>query len=239
VGIFLGAWEFAASNQIINPLFISSPTRILRAFTRLAESGVLLNDVAVSSQEFVIGYGLALLIGVPIGMVVGWYGVASAVFAPFMVSLYATPKIALMPLMIVWLGIGLWSKVAVVFLASVFPYFINMQTAMRTLDADQLKAARSFGASEFGIFRTIALPTSVPFLISGMRLALGHGLIAIVVGELYAASAGIGYRIIISGSSFRTDDIFVGVMVLIAASLSLNAVFLSLERKFSAWRPSR
>jgi NitT/TauT family transport system permease protein len=236
---FLTLWEWAAASGFINPLFISSPTRVVRAFGRLAASGVLVNDIIISGQEFIIGYTLALVIGVPLGMAIGWYRFVGATVAPFTTSLYATPKIALMPLMIVWLGIGIWSKVAVIFLACVFPYLINMQAAMRTLDADLLKAARSFGASELSIFRTIALPSSVPFLISSMRLALGHGLIGVVVGELYGASAGIGYRIVYSGASFKTDDIFVGVLVLVFAGLTLNAVLLSFERRFSVWRPGR
>jgi NitT/TauT family transport system permease protein len=236
---FLSLWEWAASSGFITPLFISSPIRIARAFGRLAESGVLANDIIVSAQEFLLGYGLALIIGVPVGMAIGWYRLVSAGVAPFTTSLYATPKIALMPLMIVWLGIGIWSKVAVIFLACLFPYLINMQTAMRTLDPDLLKAARSFGASQLSIFIKIALPSSVPFLISAMRLALGHGLIGVVVGEMYGASAGIGYRIIYSGASFKTDDIFVGVMVLVFAGLTLNAVLLNVERRFSVWRPAR
>ena len=133
----------------------------------------------------------------------------------------------------------MWSKVAIVFLGAVFPLLINMQAAMRTLDADMLKAARSFGATQWDVFRTIAMPASIPFLVSGLRLALGHGLIGIVVGEMYAASAGIGYRIQISGATFRTDEVFVGVALLVAAGLSLNAGFVAIERRFSQWRPSR
>jgi NitT/TauT family transport system permease protein len=237
VSVVLGAWQWVGTSGIINPLFTSAPSRVAAAFVRLTLDGTLLNDSLVSGQEFVIGYGMAIAIGVPMGVLIGWYRSINAIVGPFSTALYATPRIALMPLMIIWLGIGLWSKVAVVFLGAVFPLLINMQAAMKTLDADMVKASRCFGASQWDVFRTIALPASVPFLISGLRLALGHSLIGIVVGEMFAATAGIGYRITIAGSTFRTDEVFVGVVVMIIAGLGLNAVALYFERRFSVWRP--
>lgn len=236
---FLSFWEWLGTSGVVNPLFTSAPTKVVAAFFRMLNDGTLLNDLVVSGQEFAIGYGLALAVGVPVGVIIGWYRPANAALNPFVTSLYATPRTAMMPLMIIWLGIGIWSKVAIVFLGSVFPMLINMQTAMRTLDPDLLKAARSFGASDWDIFKTIALPTSVPFLISGLRLALGHGLVGIVVGEMFAATAGLGYRMTIAGSTFRTDEVFVIVFILVLAGLGLNSAFVAVERRFSVWRPTQ
>jgi NitT/TauT family transport system permease protein len=142
-----------------------------------------------------------------------------------------------MPLLMIWLGIGLSVKVAIIFLSAVIPLIVSMQHAMRALDADLLKAARSFGASQWFVFRTIAMPSSVPFMISGLRLALGAAITGVFVAELFVSNAGIGYLIVVSGATFRVDRLFVGVMVMIVAALVLNVVLQVLERQFSSWRP--
>lgn len=237
--VFLLVWEWMGTSGVVNPLFTSSPSRIVSEFRDLIGDGTLTADLLASGQEFILGYGLAVVFGAVVGIMIGWYRTPYAILNPFITSLYATPRIALMPLMVIWLGIGLWSKVAVVFLGAVFPMLINMQSAMRTLDADLLKAARSFGASQRDIFRTIALPASVPFLISGLKLALGRGLVGVVVAELFAATEGIGYRIMLAGATFQTDQVFVGVLVLIAASLVFNTIFVALEKRFGKWRPKK
>ncbi len=234
---FLACWQLLSVSGAVNPLFISSPSQIVHAFLDMAADGTLRTDLAASGHEFVVGFGLAILIGVPLGIVVGWYRLVNAVLSPFVTSLYATPRIALAPLIIIWFGVGLWSTVAIVFLGAVFPLVINMQTAMRTLDAELLRAARSFGASELDIFRTVALPSSVPFLISGLRLSLGHALIGVVVGELFGATAGVGYRIVLAGAMFQTDQVFVSVFVLVATALTFNTALLALERRADRWRP--
>ncbi|MFC1816407.1 ABC transporter permease, partial [Thermodesulfobacteriota bacterium] len=155
---------------------------------------------------------------------------------PFITLLYATPRISLIPLIIIWLGIGLWSKVAVVFLGAIFPIIINTTGGFRTLDESLLKAARSFGADNWIIFRTIGLPGSVPFIISGLRLGLGRGLVGIVVAEMFASQAGIGYLIMLAGSSFQTDTVFVGVGIIAGSALLLDSALRMLERRFESWR---
>ncbi len=142
-----------------------------------------------------------------------------------------------MPLIVIWLGIAIWSKVALVFLGAVFPIVFNMMTAMHTLDESLLRVARSFGARDRQIFRTIALPSSIPFLISGLRIGAGRGLVGIVLGELYAANAGIGYLIAIYGSTFQTDKLFVAVLFITTMGISLDLFLRKLERRFEAWRP--
>lgn len=156
---------------------------------------------------------------------------------PFVAALNATPRVALLPLIVIWIGIGLASKVAIVFLGAVFPIIFNMMTALRTLDASIVRMARSFGAQDGQIFRTIALPASVPFLIAGLRLGAGRGLVGIVVGELYAATAGVGFLIAQFGATFQTDRVFVGVLIITLGGVSLDVVLRFLERRFELWRP--
>ena len=123
----------------------------------------------------------------------GWYSRLNAVLEPFVSALYATPRIALLPLILIWLGIGIASKIAIVFLGAVFPIVVNTVTGVRTVEADFIKAARSFGASDRQMFLTVVLPSSVPLLLAGLRLGLGHALVGIVVGEMYGATKGLGY----------------------------------------------
>lgn len=233
---FLVLWQIIAT-WWIPPLFISSPTRIAGATIILLKGGELWTHLSVSLYEFVVGFGLAIITGVIIGVLAGWYGRIFAMLNPFIVGFNATPRVALLPLIVIWLGVGIWSKVAIVYLGAVFPIIFNMMTAMRTMDASILRMARSFGASDWHIFRTIALPSSVPFLIAGLRLGSGRALVGIVVGELYAANVGIGYLIAIFGSTFQTDKLFVGVMIITIMGVTLDVVLRWLERRFELWRP--
>lgn len=235
---FLVLWEWVTASGRIPALFISSPSRIVLAGSRMFQSGAIWLHLRVNLTEFGLGFGLAIAVGVPLGIAVGWYRWAFAATNPFISGLNATPREALMPLIVIWLGTAIWSKVALVFLGAVFPILFNMMTAMHTTDAPLLKVARSFGARDGQVFRTIALPSAIPFLISGLRIGAGRGLVGIVLGELYAANAGIGYLIAVYGSTFQTDKLFVAVMFITAMGITLDVLLRSLERRFEAWRPS-
>jgi ABC-type nitrate/sulfonate/bicarbonate transport system permease component len=237
--IFLALWEWAGTSGAINPLFTSAPSRVINAFIKLSADGELLNDIRVSSLEFLYGFGLAIVVGIPFGILMGWYRPVEAVLEPFVNFFYATPRVALLPLMIIWLGIGINSKIAVVYLGAIFAILISTITGMKNLDESLLKAARSFGASDMQIFRTIAVPGSVPFILNGIRLGLGHALVGVVVGELYAATAGVGYLIAVAGNTFQTDKVFVGVMIIAVAGMLITAVFKRIEDHFQSWRPQR
>ena len=235
---FLGLWEWVTASGHIKPLFISSPSRIAVAASKMIGSGEIWPHLRVSLSEFGLGFGLAVVAGVPVGILVGWYRWAFAASNPFISGINATPREALMPLIVIWLGIAIWSKVALVFLGAVFPILFNMMTAMHTMDESLLKVAQSFGAKDRQIFRTIALPSSIPFLISGLRIGAGRGLVGIVLGELYAANAGIGYLIAVYGSTFQTDKLFVAVLFITTMGISLDVLLRRLERRFEAWRPA-
>jgi NitT/TauT family transport system permease protein len=237
--LFLALWEWAGTSGAINPLFTSAPSRVFTAFVRLSQEGELGHDVVVSGLEFVYGFGLSIIVGIPFGIAMGWYRPLNAILDPFVNFFYATPRVALLPLMIIWLGIGINSKICIVYLGAVFAILINTITGMRALDESLLKAARSFGATDMQIFKTIALPGLVPFTLGGIRLGLGHALIGVVVGELYAATAGVGYLIAVAGNTFQTDKVFVGVVIIAAAGMIITAVMKRIEDHFEAWRPQR
>lgn len=255
-------WQlpFASALPQVNPMFTSAPSRIMKAADALffaggsgavfaalgagnlagawgaVQGGSIWKDIWVSFQEFAWGYGMAVVFGIPMGMLTGWYRRLNYVFEPFVSALYATPRVALLPLFIIWFGIGINSKIAVVFAGALFPILISSFSGMRSLDSNMLKCARSFGANDWQIFQTIALPGSIPFMITGLRLAVGRALIGVVVGELYAATAGVGYLITVAGATFQTDKVFVGVMIIAFTGLVMMEMLKRLEHHFEPWR---
>jgi ABC-type nitrate/sulfonate/bicarbonate transport system permease component len=232
-------WEWVGTRGSISQLFFSSPSAILKAAITMIGQPDIWNDLGVSGSEFAIGFTLAIFIGITFGMLLGWYPILNQIFAPFVITLNATPRVALMPLLLIWFGIGLWSKVAIVFLGAVFPLLLSTYTAVRMLDPTLLRCARSFGARDRDIFRTIALPGSVPYILTGLRLGVGRALVGIVVGELVGATAGVGFRIAIAGATFQTDKMFVGVLIITGFGVLITALIDRLERRVEMWRPSR
>lgn len=222
----------------IKPIFISSPTAIAVAFHRMfLVTGEIWKDLRVSATEYVLGFLIAIAVAIPLGLAAGWYRKFSCAVEPFLSALNATPQVAFLPLIIVWVGIGLWSKVVVIFLLTVLPIAINALASVKTIDTRLLKVASSFGSSEWKIFRNIILPSSVPFLLTGLRLGVGRAMIGIVVGELYAATAGVGFMIHVAGSTFETDKVFVGVIIIAVSGLFLIEIIRRIERRVEVWRP--
>ncbi|MFC4055472.1 ABC transporter permease [Actinomadura syzygii] len=236
VVVFLGAWQIAASTEAVNPLFTSSPSRAVEAFRDLVDRGELWPNLWISAQEFLIGFGLAVVVGIPLGILIGWYRPVEAVFSPFVTFMNSIPRIALLPLLIIWIGIGVPLKITIVFLGAVIAILINTIAGMKALDQQLLTMARSFKASDFQIFRTIALPGSVPFILSGLRFGLGHSLVGVVVGEMFASNQGIGHIIAVAGNTFQTDLVFVGVVIIASFGLLFTWLLARLEQRFESWR---
>ncbi len=246
VSIFLLVWEFmggpiSVNNPIpflrVNPMFMSAPSLIWKAAVDLVSSGEIWNDLRVSGIELFWGYFLSAVVAVPFGIMVGWYKKASHIFDPFINAMNATPRVALLPLVIIWLGIGILSKVGIIFLGAVFPILINTRDGVKTTPLNLLNAARSFGASERLIFKNVVLPSTIPFILTGLRLGLGRAIVGVMVGELYAATAGIGFMITVAGATFQTDKVFVGVLVFALTGLIGMEVLTRVEKRFDKWRP--
>lgn len=235
----LGLWQWFGTSSGDRALFASAPTRVIETARALIASGELATDVAVSGKEFLYGFGLAILTGIPLGILMGWYRYLEALFDPIVNFFYSTPRIAFLPLLIIWLGLGITSKVALVYTGAVFAILINTISGVKNLDQALLLQARSFCASDLQIFKTIALPGSVPFVISGLRLGLGHALIGVVVGELYAATSGVGYLIAVSGNVLQTDKVMVGVIIIAGMGVTCTAVLKRIEDHFQSWRPQQ
>jgi ABC-type nitrate/sulfonate/bicarbonate transport system permease component len=223
----------------IKPIFISSPVLIVQAAYRMFfVTGEIWRDLGLSGLEFVLGIAIAIVIGIPLGLAAGWYRRLSYAVAPFLSALNATPQVAFLPLIIIWVGTGFATKILIIVLLAVLPIAINAQAAVRTTDPRLIKVADSFGAGEWLLFRSIILPSAVPFLLAGLRLAIGRAMIGIVVGEVYGSSGGIGMMISQAGSRFQTDRVFVGVLTIVAAGVILVEVLRRIERRVEVWRPS-
>src|ERR1041384_1334345 len=236
--LFLVVWELVGNVlQLINPMFMSAPSLIGKAAYQLFASGEIFNDLYISGIELFWGYILSAAVAVPFGIAVGWYKKMSYIFDPFVNAMNATPRVALLPLVIIWLGIGILSKVGIIFLGAIFPILINARDGVKTTPKSLLNAAKSFGASEWKIFATVVLPSTVPFILTGLRLGVGRGLVGVMVGELYAATAGIGFMVTVAGATFQTDKVFVGVLIFAVTGMILTEALNNLERRFDGWRP--
>jgi len=236
--IFMLTWETIGNwAALINPMFMSAPSLIGKAAWQLFTSGEIYNDLYVSGIEFFWGYFLSIIFAIPFGIAIGWYKKFAYICDPFVNAMNATPRVALLPLVIIWLGIGILSKVGIIFLGAVFPILINTRDGVKTTPVNLLTAARSFGASEWQIFKSVVLPSTVPFIITGLRLGVGRALIGVMVGELYAATAGIGFMITVAGATFQTDKVFVGVAIFAISGMAMTEVINRYENKFNKWRP--
>jgi NitT/TauT family transport system permease protein len=234
--LFLGLWEYA-SGRLVDPLFLSSPSRVFAAAVELVRSGELWPDLMVSAQSFIWGYLGAVAVAVPLGLLIGWNRRARFMVQPFIDIMNAVPRITFLPILVLWFGIGIWSKIAVVFLGAVIPITIATYSGVRSNEARFLRVARSFGASSFKMFTSIILPGTVPFIFTGLKYGAGRALLGVVVGELYASTAGIGHMIAEAGNTLQTDVVFVGVLIFTIAGLVINAVLDRIERHFERWRP--
>jgi ABC-type nitrate/sulfonate/bicarbonate transport system permease component len=235
--VFLALWQTVAATRLIDPLFISSPSRIASVAAELVHDDEFWRDVDVSAREFLFGYLAAIAVGIPLGLMTGWFRRLQYLIGPLIDVLNAVPRVTFLPLLILWFGIGIWSKFAVVFLGAVIPITIAAYSGVRTNEARYLRVARSFGASQLKLFTSIILPGTLPFIFTGLKYASGRALLGVVVGELYASTTGLGHMIAEAGNAFQTDVLFFGVLIFTAAGLVTAGVLNRLERHFEKWRP--
>jgi len=232
--VLLGAWEIFGRD--INPVFGSYPSAIAEAFWDLAWSGKLGAAMAESLQPFAAGYGLAILFGVPLGLVIGRYRVAEAALGIYVTAGYAMPLVALVPLLVLWLGLGFAVKAAVVFLMSVFPICINTWLGVTAVPKSLIEVGKSFVAPNTVILRRIILPATLPYIMAGIRLAVGRAVVAMVIAEFFTTISGLGAIIINSANNFDTATMFVPIVVLMAMAIGLNSLIGLVERRVAPWQ---
>ncbi|HXK28857.1 MAG TPA: ABC transporter permease [Candidatus Binatia bacterium] len=236
--IFLvAAWELLLTYVFpVNPFFFTKPSLIAEAFKEQVQGVKLWHDLAISSRAFLWGFSFAVIVGIPVGLVMGWRRRVEYALDPFLTAMYASPLVALAPLLIIVFGVGVLGKAALVFLLSVFPFVFNVFAGVKSTDALLINVIRSFGGTEKDLYFKVILPSTMPYLIAGARLAIGRGLVGIIVGEFYAASEGIGFAISQAGDTYRLPDMFVGIIILSVIAVVLTEAMRRLELTVAPWR---
>ena len=229
-------WEIVARVLVKNPLFFAPLPAVWDRTVELWGSGKLQVHIWTSSQEFILGYLLACFVGIACGVVMASSLIVRDFVDPWVSMLYSTPIIALGPLFILWFGIGVSSKVAVIFIVAVFPVLINTYAGLSTTDPNLIEVARSFGSSPAQIFTKVRFPAALPFVIAGLRLGVARGLVGVVVAELFGAKQGLGWLIMISAQTFDTAGLFAGVFILAASGVITVEIIKWIERRLAPWR---
>jgi NitT/TauT family transport system permease protein len=236
--IVLAAWQICSDTKVVNPAFASSPIQIIEAFhSYFSPAGGGWSALKISAIEFALGFVLSLAVGLLVGFAVGWFRWFEYLVDPLINFGYAAPRIALVPLLVIWFGIGTPSKVAVVFLSAVFPIIINTASGVKVVDNQLIQVSRSFKASQLQLFRTVVIPGAVPSIVTGIRLGIGQGLIGMVVGELLASTAGLGYTIETAGNNLQQPTMFVAVFLVSGIGVILSQLMRIVERRLDQWRP--
>ena len=227
-------WEIFGRQ--INPVFGSYPSAIAVAFWELAASGLLWSALYDSLRPFLVGYGLAIVIGVPVGLVIGRFRVAEAALGIYVTAGYAMPLVALVPLLMLWLGLGFTVKVAVVFLMALFPICINTWLGVVAVPKTLIEVGKSFVASDLVILRRIVLPATMPYIMAGVRLAVGRAVVAMVIAEFFTTISGLGAVIINSANNFDTATMFVPIIILMLMAVGLNGLIGWVEHRVAPWQ---
>ncbi|MEP7365291.1 MAG: ABC transporter permease [Acidobacteriota bacterium] len=228
-------WELLA-RFVVPPQFLPSPAAVFRAFLATTRSGELPRQLGQSAAVLLTGFGLATISGMAVGIAMGMFQTLRRILDPYVTAFYAMPTVALVPLVIIWLGLGFQAKVFLTWLVAVFPVIINAEAGVTSVPAEFIETARAFGCNWQQVFRRVILHAAVPFFIAGIRLGLGRALVGVVVAEMFTALSGLGYMIVLYGNTFRTAELFVPILVLALISIAITNLIRRLERRFAPWR---
>lgn len=234
---FLALWHLASIPA--GKLLLPSPLDIVPAFLDELRSGQLLSATASSLQVFAVGYLLAIVTGVAFGVLMGGMPRVGETFEIYVNALNATPRVAFIPFIILWFGLGTNAKIVVVWFQAVLPILINTYAGVQNTDPDLLEAARSFGARRGQLFRHIMLPGALPYIVTGLRLGAGMAMVGTVIAELQTALAGLGYLMAQFGGTFQTAKYFAPVLVLAAMGMFVSQMLKILERRLARWKATQ
>jgi NitT/TauT family transport system permease protein len=229
-------WEFVGRFVVTSPILFAPFSKVMAAGWDLLLSGELLQNVEVSGLEFAVGFGLATLIGVGLGFLMATRRFAQDVLDPWVSFFYSSPLVALIPFFILVFGVGISSKIAIIFLVSIFPILLNAFVGMRSADEHLLEVGAAFNCSRGQVFTKILFPAALPYIVVGLRLGIGRALTGVVVSELFGSTAGLGYLIGTAGQRFDTPTVLFGVLVFSAFGVSMVEGLKWIERALAPWR---
>jgi ABC-type nitrate/sulfonate/bicarbonate transport system permease component len=232
--LFFGAWELGG--RLGNPVILPPASLVGRAFLDIT-FGPLPAALLESLRLLLIGFTTALIAAFVLGVVVGRYKIMDRTLSPYFNALYALPTVALVPLVLIWFGFGLSGRVVVVFLSAFFPILINVYQGARNAPHELLEVARSFGvSSELGLLRRVVIPAAVPFILAGVRLGIGYGVVGMAIAEVYLRLSGLGTLIAQYGSSFQTDYLIAAILPLPLLGIGLTKLLAVLESRYQTWK---
>jgi NitT/TauT family transport system permease protein len=227
-------WEIFGRQ--VNPLFLSYPSAIARAFGQVLATGEFQRQALISLEVFVIGLIAALILGIALGLLMGRYRLAEYLLDPYVYAFDATPRVALIPILLLWFGLGIPSRIAIVFLSGLFPVLMNTFSGVRTVSTTLVEVGRAYGARERELFSKIILPAALPFIMAGIRLAIGRALIGIITAEMFTAVTGLGALLIRYSSALATDKFFVPVIFLSLLGVILSSGVEKLQKRLAPWK---
>ena len=233
LALFLGIWQIAAMN--VDPVLFTTPYKVALAAVGMIASGELWAGLWPSLMVLVMGLTLAIIFGTLLGLALARFRVLDVGLTVYITFLYSIPSVALVPLIVLWAGFETTAKVIILFLFAFFPMVINTYQGVKSVDAKLLEVGRAFRCSERQLWANIVLPGALPFIVTGIRLALGRGMIGMVLADLYTAISGIGYLIVRSASTFQVDKMFVPIVTLGLLGVTLTALLRMVERQVAPW----
>ncbi|HZD70405.1 MAG TPA: ABC transporter permease [Actinomycetes bacterium] len=236
LAVFFTGWQLLARAEVVSPLFLPKPTDIFLALRDGFTDGSLLTALAWSAEHFAIGMGIAILVGVPLGLLMGSSKVVDAILSPYVWAMASLPRVAIVPLLILILGFSAKAEVTLIFLSAVFPIMINCMAGPRTVEASLLRAGRVFGANRFQLYVKIVFPFTLPFIISGINQGMTRGLVGMVIAEIFGGNQGLGYVTQRAGETFDAALLYGALFILVVFSLSFVQAIRWLEIKIAPWR---
>jgi NitT/TauT family transport system permease protein len=236
---FFSAWELSTRLEILNPFYFPPFSKIIVKGYELFANGSIWEHMWFSLTNFAIGFIVSAVLGVVLGVPMGWYRNIAKAVDPLLSGIYATPLIALLPLIIMLFGLGPVSKIIMTVLAAVFPILINTMTGIANTDHRLITMARAFGAKDSTVFLKVSIPGSLPYIVAGMRVALGRALVYIVVAEQYGAAMGLGYLTSVAAQRFQMAAMFVPIVIIAALGAGLNELLKTVEGHLEKWKPQK
>ena len=233
VAVFLLIWEYYGRRM--DPIFMAPPSRIFAAAVELTQSGALRKALMQTLWPFSVGMALTVIVGTMLGIVIAQWRILEYTLDPFINALYAIPRIALVPLIILWAGLEFVGKVSILVSVAIFPITVNTYAGIRDVRGSMLEIGRAYGATEWQIFWKIVLPAAIPFIMAGIRLAVGLAIIGIIVAEFFTAISGLGGMIVEYANVFATAKLFVPIIVIAIVGVVLTELVMWLERRMSRW----
>lgn len=230
-------WELVARMGWVSPVLLSSPTKIAAAAVTLATRATLWQDLAYSGLSFVVAVVVAVVVGVLVGGLIGTSRAAYAVLNPFVVAVNALPKVVLMPLVVLWVGIGMSANVLLGAVMASFPIITATFSGIAALENDALRVARAFGASRRTTITTVVIPGVIPFALAGLRVAVNYAMVGVLIAEFFGSAQGVGYRMMLLMANFEVAGFFVYMVIVALVSVAVTAAVHTVERRVHRWRP--